>query len=168
MKNKVLTVILILSLGLNLGVVVTFSRHWLSRRDFKKGPGENTWLKRKMQKELNLTEAQVTFMEQHRKNIDQELKPIRQELKRKRAELFALLDADPVDSAKADKLIDSISSLQAKIEKTVVGHLVTMKKNLTSEQQQKFKAIMPRGFMAPPPDQPGMGRQERPPDRMEP
>lgn len=164
MKNKIITIVLILSLGLNLGVVVTFSRHWLNRREFKKGPGENNWLKRKMQKELNLTEAQVTFMEQDRKKIDQEIKPVRAELKIKRAELFALLDADPVDSGKADKLIDAISSLQAKIEKTVVGHLVTMKKNLTPEQQKKFKTIMPRGFIASPPDQPGQGRPERPPD----
>ncbi|MDD5258763.1 MAG: Spy/CpxP family protein refolding chaperone [bacterium] len=164
MKNKVLTVILVLSLGLNLGVVATFSRHWLIRRDFKKGPGENNWFKKKIKKELNLTNTQVEFMEQDRKNINQEIKSAREELKRKRAELFALLDTDPVDSVKVDKLIDAISSLQAKIEKTIVGHLVTMKKNLTPEQQRKFKAIMPRGFMTPPPDQPGKERHEGPPE----
>jgi len=168
MKNKVLAIILVLSLGLNLGILATFSRHWLSKREFRKGPGENNWLKRKMQKELNLTDAQVAFMEQDRKNIDQEIKSIRKELRKKRVELFTMLDAEPVDRAKVDKLIDTISSLQAKIEKTVVGHLVTMKKNLTPEQQQKFKAIMPKGFMAPPPDQPGPDRREVPPDRMEP
>lgn len=168
MKSKVLTIILILSLGLNLGILATFSHHWLNKRDFKKGPGENNRLKRKMQKELNLTDAQVDFMEQDRQNIDQEIKSIRKELRKKRIELFTMLDAEPVDSAKADKLIDTISSLQAKIEKTVVGHLVTMKKNLTPEQQQKFRAIMPKGFMAPPPDMPGKDRHEGPPDRMEP
>ncbi|MDD5492987.1 MAG: periplasmic heavy metal sensor [bacterium] len=164
MKNKILAIILILSLGLNLGVLATFSRHWLNKRDFRKGPGENNWHKRKIQKELNLTAAQVDFMEQDRKNIDQEIKSIRKELRKKRVELFTMLDTDPVDSVKADKLIDAISSLQAKIEKIVVSHLVTMKKNLTPEQQQKFKTIMPKGFMAPPPDQPGPERPERPLD----
>ncbi|MDD5131752.1 MAG: Spy/CpxP family protein refolding chaperone [bacterium] len=164
MKNKIITVILVLSLGLNLGVVARISRHWLNKRDFKKGQSENNWLKKKMQKELNLTDAQSAFMEQDRKNIDQEIKSIRAELGKKRAELFTMLDADPVDSAKADKLIDAISSLQAKIEKIVVGHLVTVKKNLTPEQQQRFKTIMPRGFMAPPPVQPDRDSLERLPD----
>jgi Spy/CpxP family protein refolding chaperone len=165
MKNKILTVILILSLGLNLGVLVTFSRHWLNRREFNKGPGESSWFKRKMQKELKLTDAQVALMEQDRKNVDQEIRSIRGELKRKRAELFTLLEANPVDSAKVDKLIDAISLLQARIEKTVVNHLATMKKNLTPEQQQRFKAMMPKGFMGPPPDQAGYGRQERATER---
>lgn len=152
MRRKIITIILILSLGLNLGVLVTFGRHWLFRREFRKGPGESSWLKRKMQKDLKLTDDQVAFMEQDRKNTGQEIKSIKEELKKKRGELFSLLDTDPVDSTKVNKLIDSISVLQAKIEKTVVGHLVTMKKNLTPEQQQKFKAIIPRGFMNPPPD----------------
>lgn len=162
MKKKIMTVVLILSLGLNLGVLITVGRHWLYRREFKKGPGENSWFKKKMQKELNLTEAQVTFMEQDRKNIDQEITSIKEELKKKRAELFTLLDANPVDNAKVDKLIDTISLLQAKIEKTVVNHLAIMKKNLTPEQQQKFKAMMPKGFMGPPPDLTGHDRHERP------
>jgi Spy/CpxP family protein refolding chaperone len=168
MKNKILTIILILSLGLNLGVLATFGRHWINRKEFRKGPGENNWIKKKIKKELNLTDAQVAFMEQDRKNIDQEIKSIRKELRNKRVELFTMLDAEPVDSAKADKLIDTISSLQSKIEKTVVGHLLAMKKNLTPEQQQKFKTIMPKGFMAPPPNQSGPGKDERPPDCPEP
>ncbi len=168
MKNKALTIILILSLGLNLGVLARFSRHWLNRRDFKRGPREHSWMKKKMQKELNLTESQCALMEQGRNNIDQELKSLREELKRKRIELFTALDTEPVDNVKVGQLIDNISALQAKIEKTVLGHLITMRKGLTPEQQQKFKAMMPRGFMTPPLDQPGQGRQERPPDRMAP
>ncbi len=161
MRRKIITIILILSLGLNLGVLATFGRHWLKRREFRKGPEESSWLKRKMRKELNLTDSQVGLMEQNRKNIRQEIKPIKEELKRKRAELFTLLEANPVDSAKVDKLIDAISLLQARIEKTVIKHLVTMKKNLSPAQQQKFKTMMPKGFMGPPPDQAGYGRPER-------
>lgn len=162
MRKKITIIVLILSLGLNLGILATIGRHWFNKREFRKGPGENSWLKRKMQKELNLTEAQVSIMEQDRKNISQEIKSIKEELKSKRIELFTLLDADPVDSVKVDKLIDTISLLQAKIEKTVVGHLAAMKKNLTPEQRQKFKAMMPKGFMAPTPDLAGYGRHERP------
>lgn len=165
MKKKITIIVLILSLGLNLGVFATFGRHWLKRREFRKGPEESSWLKRKMRKELNLTNSQVALMEQSRKNIGQEIKPIKEELKRKRVELFTLLEANPVDSAKVDKLIDAISLLQARIEKTVVNHIATMKKNLTPEQQQKFKAMMPKGFMGPPPDQAGFGRTERSKER---
>ncbi len=168
MKNKGLTIILILSLGLNIGVLARFSRHWLSRRGYKERPRESNWMRKKMQKELCLSDAQVGFVEQDRKNIDQELKAVREELKRKRIELFTALDSEPVDQVKVDKLIDTVSSLQARIEKTVMAHLIKMKKNLTPEQQQKFKAIMPRGFMPPPPDQPGQGKHERPPERIGP
>lgn len=139
--------ILILSLGLNIGIIVTFGHHWFMEREFRKGPGESRWLKDKMKKELNLTDEQVKFMEQDRAALRQEIKVIREELQKKRSELFTQVNAEKVDNQKIDQLINDITQLQVKVEKGIIGHLLNMKTHLTPEQQKKLTAAMQKGPM---------------------
>lgn len=163
MKKKLVITVLVLSLGLNLGIIITFGHHWLTKREFRRGPEESSWRKNKMKKELNLTDEQVKFMEQDRQIIDKEVRPIKEELQKKRKELFALLDVDNMDKAKIDQMINDLAQLQIKMEKTVIGHLITMRQHLTPDQQKKLKVIMQRGFMKMPPDmmEKGPGPNER-------
>lgn len=154
MKTKIMVILLVLSLAFNLGIIVTFGYHKLSRRDFRKEFDRAGGYRNRMQKMFNLSEEQVRFMEQDREEAQKEIKPIMDELQKKRAELFALLNADNIDNTKVEKLINDIALLQVKIEKNVVSHLIKVRKNLTPEQQEKFKAIIPKGFMKMPPEEP--------------
>lgn len=162
MKKKLVAAIMVLSLGLNLGIIVTFGHHWLMEREFRKGPGESRWLKNKMKKELKLTDEQVKFMAEDQVAIRKEIKPLREELQKKRAELFTLVDAEKVDNQKVDLLINDLAQLQVKIEKTIIGHLLDMRTHLTPEQRQKLKAAMQKGPMKMRAE-PGFGEEGRPP-----
>jgi Spy/CpxP family protein refolding chaperone len=162
MKRKLMTIVLVLSLGLNLGIIFTFGHHWFMEREFRKGPGESSWFKNKMKKELNLTDEQVNFMEQDRAAIHQEVKALREELQKKRSELFKLVDAEKVDNQKIDHLINDLAQLQVKLEKVIIGHLLTMKSHLTPEQQKKLREAMKKGPMKMPPEQ-DFERGEHPP-----
>ena len=150
MKRKLMVAILILSLGLNIGIIVTFGHHWFMEREFLKGPGESHWLKNKMKKELSLTDEQVKFMEEDREAIHMEIKALRDELQKKRSELFTLVDGETVDNKKVDLLINDLAQLQVKIEKVIIGHLLNMKTHLTPEQQNKLKAAMQKGLSVMP------------------
>jgi Spy/CpxP family protein refolding chaperone len=157
MKRKIIIIVLIVSLALNIGVILSFGRHWMLKREFRKGPeGENSWIKNRIKKELNLTDEQVKVMEQDRLELRQLTAPIKDDLRKKRAQLFTLLNDDKVDNAKVDKLIDEISLLQAKVEKTVINHLSSMRKNLTPEQRSRFRSFMQKGLPGMPPE--GMSR----------
>ncbi|MCB4792551.1 MAG: Spy/CpxP family protein refolding chaperone [Elusimicrobia bacterium] len=146
MKIKLLMVLLLLSLGFNLGVFVTFGHHCLLKKYFEKGPKESSWHKNKIKKMLNLSEEQALYMEKDRKALQDTINPLKDELKAKRAELFAMLDSDSIDNSKVDKLIGEISVLQMKIEKNVVDHSLNIRKQLTPEQQKKFKEFLKKGF----------------------
>lgn len=151
MKRKIITVLLILSLGINLGVLVAFGHHWLLKREFKKWPQGSIWHRKKMQRVLNLNEEQVKLLEQNRLEMQKAITPIREELQKKRADLFALLDAQVINDAQVDKLINDISIKQMEIEKRVVEHLLKVRKNLTPKQWQKLKIFSQKGFRPMPP-----------------
>lgn len=159
MKTKIIVILLVLSVAFNLGIIVTFGYHKLSRRDFRKEFDRAGGHRNRMQKMFNLSEEQARFMDKDRGEIQKENKPIMDELEKKRTELFTLLNADKVDNTKVEKLINDIALLQVKIEKNVVSHLIKIRKNLTPQQQEKFKTIIPKGFMRMPPEE-----EKRPPE----
>lgn len=146
MNTKLLKILLILSLGFNLGIVITFGHHWLMRKEFKKWPEESSRHKKFMHKTLGLTDEQAKLMDNNRESLEKEIFPLKEELKKKRLELASLLDADTVDNSKIETLTADISLLQMKIEKNVINNSINIRKILTIEQQKKFKAFLKKGF----------------------
>ena len=156
MKTKYLVILLVLSLGFNLGVAVTFGHHCMLKKEFKGHAGEGSWQKNKARKMLGLTDEQAKLMEKDREELQSVLKPIGEDLKNKRIELYSLLEADNVDRPKVDKLVNEIAALQVKMEKTVIEHSLKIRQNLTPEQRVKFREFfrkhsgkMPRGPHGP-------------------
>jgi len=145
MKTKVLLILLIISVGLNLGVLIEHGHYWMMRREFAVRKDGLQHAKR-LQKKLNLTEDQVKLVAADHDKMVKIIDPIKEQLKAKRIELMTILAADNVDEAQANKLIGDISALQMKLEKTVLDNAINMRKNLTPEQQKKFKEMLHKDF----------------------
>lgn len=160
MKVKALIVLLIISLGLNIGVLVTVGQRFMRFRDFhcepKGEPGPR--LKSRMQKMLGLTDGQVAAFEEGHKAMEKANQPIREQLESKRYELMNLLAQDDVDKAKVYKLLADINALQLKLEKNIVNRSIDIKKTLTPEQKKKFARIFDKGPKPPFECGPGHGR----------
>jgi len=156
MKTKVLLILLIISVGLNLGVLIEHGHYWMMRREFaaKKDGLQHS---KRLQKKLNLTEAQVKLLAADHEKMEKIVDPIKNELRAKRTELMGILAAENVDEAKANALIGQISALQSKLEKIVLDNAINMRKNLTPEQQKKFKELLHKDFDMPPPFVMGFG-----------
>ena len=150
MKTKVLLILLIISVGLNLGVLIGHGHYWMMRRGFSGKKDELQHAKR-FQEKLNLTEEQVKLIAAGHEKMEKTMDPIRDGLKAKRTGLMTLLAAENVDEAKANKLIVDISALQMKLEKTILDNMISMRKILTPEQQKKFKAMLHKDFDMPSP-----------------
>jgi Spy/CpxP family protein refolding chaperone len=140
MKTKALIVALILSLGINLGVVVIVGGHIRAakrceqRNGFKRG-----WRHSRMRHRLHLDEEQIEAMEEMREGIRSEIAPLRKNLKKKRKEIMRMLKEDSeLDSTELDTLFKELASLQAKIELRVFESVHEMRDVLTPEQREKF------------------------------
>ena len=73
MKPKLLSIILVLSLGLNLGVVFTVGYHRWKAKGFYAAP---CWHKSPFSKKLDLNSEQIKIMEKRRQEMSGKILPI--------------------------------------------------------------------------------------------
>lgn len=152
MKMKIVTLLLIVSVSFNVGILFFFSNHWAMKKGFsgRRSSREYHWLKDRMRKELALTDDQARYIEKGRREFEADILPIKKELQQKRKELFTLAAGESIDDVKMDQLIQDITRLQITMERSVIIHMREVKKSLTPEQQEKFRETIERGFMKMP------------------
>lgn len=151
MKMKIITIMLILSLGFNVGVLFFFGNHFLMKKSFsgKRHFQEDHWLKDTMRRECALTDEQAQKLEKEREGFEASIRPLKKELQQKRKELFAAV-AGELPEVKTDQLIQDLTRLQIQMEKSVIAHMGEVKKSLTPEQQKKFLEMIEKGPMRMP------------------
>lgn len=143
MKRNILVLALIFSVAVNIGILGSVGYHWL-----KKKGGERHHQEAQhsplgfLAKELRLSPSQIREIESLRKSLEPKLEEIREKLREKRAQLVNMLKEPEHDSAKINLLIKEIESLQTKLQKIAINHLLQEKKILTPEQQEKFFSIV--------------------------
>ena len=139
MKTKVINIILIISLGINIGLLASYVYHQLTgkkieERDiFKRG-----WRRGRLRHKLKLDENQLKKAEAMQETTYIKINPIRDTLKIRREELTNLLKNSQLDKPKLQNLIKEIANLQAEIELIYSEQIWQMKEVLTPEQQQQF------------------------------
>ncbi|HBU69931.1 MAG TPA: hypothetical protein DEE98_06050 [Elusimicrobia bacterium] len=141
-KIKIIAFLLVLSLGFNLAVIITLGHHRIFKPDFKNGQRQFN----KMSRELKLSAEQREAMKKSRDEMMSQAEPLKTQLRQKRNELFLLIDAENIEQKKIDALVGEISDLQLRLEKKVVEHSLSMRKNLSPEQKKKFSEMIRRPF----------------------
>lgn len=144
MKSKIIIILLIISLGINIGLIVrlAWQRPMPSRigeRDLRHG-----WRQGGLRHRLDLNENQLKAIEAIHDSTLVKMKVIRDTLELKRAELTNILKEAQPDTARIQPLIKEIANLQAQIELGFAENLLAMKKVLTPEQQQQFFELFKR------------------------
>ena len=133
MRMKVLIVLLIISLGFNLGMILTFV---LKNR----GPEtmECGWHRTNLRERFNLSSDQVQILEKKRTEMQAKTQPIRERLQRYRIELLNLQKTEVIDTTKFDSLLRAIAQSQYEIEKSIFMHMRVVRGILDSNQQLQF------------------------------
>jgi hypothetical protein len=147
MSRKTLTIILIISVGINLGLLgfMAFNTVKHTRLFHERGPLSH-WLGTVE----GITPEQEDRIEAIMTEGGQTMEALRNDLFQKRCELNLLIAQQNPDLAAIDAKITEISGIQAQIEKLIVQDLIAIKGVLTPEQQQILIDHMGR-FMTPPP-----------------
>ena len=147
MKNRILIVLLVISLGVNIG----FLLHWfwpkiVHGRSAGNDKSQFGWHASPMRHGLGLNAKQTSLMENERRQVLVQAKPLQDELRLKRRELFMLLKSKIVTDAELDVALSEISRLQAAIEKIFILHSLKVKGFFTPAQLQKYEGFFEKGL----------------------
>ncbi len=144
MKRGVLIVLLLVSLGINIG----FLLHWAWPRihgGARDGvaPG---WHDGPMKRHLGLSSQQARQMESERRIVLERARPLQEALSQKRRELFVLLKGKDVREADLDAILGEIARLQAALDKMFVLHSLKARGIFSPAQLRKYEGCLERGL----------------------
>jgi len=142
MRSKWLILILILSLAINAGVLVSMGYHYYvnastpSSAPCPMSPGDSH-----LYQSLGLSNLQLSKMEPLAQKFHERLAELGARMEEKKETLTNLLqkDSDPV---KIENLRKEMAAIQDDIQKEVITHIFESKKILDSKQQQRFFDLM--------------------------
>jgi Spy/CpxP family protein refolding chaperone len=142
MRSKWLVLILILSLAINAGVLVSMGYHYYvnastpSSAPCPMSPGDSH-----LYQSLGLSNVQLAKMEPLAQKFHGRLAELGTHMEEKKETLTNLLqkDSDPV---KIENLRKEMAAIQDDIQKEVITHIFESKKILDSKQQQRFFDLM--------------------------
>ena len=142
MKSKWLTVVLVLSLAINAGVLVSMGYHYYvnastsSTAPCPMSPGDSH-----LYQSLGLSNLQLSKMEPLAQKFHGRLGELGALMEGKKETLTDLLqkNSDPV---KIENLRKEMAGIQDEIQKEVIVHITELKKILDPDQQQRFFNLM--------------------------
>jgi Spy/CpxP family protein refolding chaperone len=142
MKSKWLTVVLVLSLAINAGVLVSMGYHYYvnastpSSAPCPMSPGDSH-----LYQSLGLSNLQLSKMEPLAQKFHGRLAELGAAMEEKKEALVTLLqkNSDPV---KIENLRKEMAGIQDEIQKEVIVHIMESKKILDPQQQQRFFDLM--------------------------
>lgn len=139
MKNRIWILLLVVSLGVNIGFLL--HRFWPKNsagHPVMIARSQSGWHTSSMRRGLGLNAKQVQLMENERRKVMIQTKPLQDELRLKRRELFLLMKNKTMAEAELDVVLNEISRLQLAIEKIFIQHLSKVKVFFTPQQLQKY------------------------------
>ena len=176
MRNKLLLVILALSLGLNVAFVSTCAvRQFggggcIARRPPTKGHNEEIWSL--LHRELGVTKKQWEKIEPHLREFQRKLRARHKRIQKVRNGMLEVLSAPEVDRKAIEKQQKKVLRAFRKTQDLVLEHILTERKLLTPEQQKKLFDMLRRRMQAAPPGGPkggaGVGKAFRGLEKEEP
>ena len=142
MRPKWLILILILSLAINAGVLVSMGYHYYvnastpSSAPCPMSPGDSH-----LYQSLGLSRAQLSEMEPLAQKFHARLAELGSRMEQKKEALTDLLQKES-DPASIENLRKEMAGIQDEIQKEVITHIVESKKILDPKQQQRFFDLM--------------------------
>jgi len=139
MKIRILSLLFIISLAFNLGILVKV--FWLAPRQEAAREAEcvyDNWNKCSKGLKLDLSCQQVETLETYRKKLREQMAPYKSKLENKRVQLFRELQQETFDDAKINGHLQEMVHLQTGIQKLFVQHFFEIKKIFNNRQQEQF------------------------------
>jgi uncharacterized membrane protein len=154
MSRKTVIIILIVSVGLNVGLLgaIVYDALEIGHR-LGSIPPFPSWI----ESIGGLSDEQHDKIRTIMTESIGPIEEVRADLEKKRGELTQLLSAPQPDIEAINAKIDEISAAHGRMERLIVSQLIAIRGVLTPEQQEVLLEHMSR-YIGPPPGPPGGGR----------
>ncbi len=142
MKSKWLTVVLVLSLAVNAGILATMGYSYYRSNSLPpSGPCPMSPGDSHLYQALGLSKAQLTRMDPLAQKFHGRLAELGAAMEEKKEVLVTLLQNNS-DPAKIENLRREMAGIQDEIQKEVITHITELKNILNPDQQQRFFDLM--------------------------
>jgi Spy/CpxP family protein refolding chaperone len=151
MRNRWVTMILVLSLAMNAAVLAVAgygSYHNSSQPTTAAGhspEGDHHFYEK-----LGLTPAQLAKMTPMAAAFHESLKSLRSEMDEKKDAMISLLGGEDVAPTRIEALRKEMAAIQDGIQKTVIAHVVDVKEILDCSQRERFFDLLRRSMTQKP------------------
>jgi len=160
MKKNLFIIGFIFSVTVNVAVLVSLGYFWYKGRKVREiRSQEMPRFGGPLERALALSHEQIEAIRALRKDFDPSIADLRMAIRLKRQELMMLLNEPNPDTVQINRKIAEIVSLQEKLEKLTIHHLIKMKRILTPEQMRKLHSLIEKRIMY------GGPERRRPPQR---
>lgn len=130
MKSRILVIVLVISLALNIGALVTFGYFLLHEEPaVRQEKGFKTCCQ-------GLSKEEFEKIASLEKVMQERNKPLKEQMSRKRQELLSLLREPALDTAKRDSILKQMAELQVSLELSSFDYLRELKATLPPENQE--------------------------------
>ena len=142
MRSKGMTVLLLLSLAINVAVLATIGYHYYQNTCLVPSapcpisPGDTH-----LYQSLGLSAVQLSKMEPLAQKFHARLGELAALMEQKKETLIALLQKDG-DATRIETLRKEMAGIQDEIQREVITHIMESKKVLDQNQQQRFFDLM--------------------------
>ena len=142
MRSKYLTIVLVLSLATNAGVLVSMGYHYYrSVSATPSAPCPVSPRDAHLYHSLGLSDLQLSKMEPLAKSFHERLAELGASMEQKKETLIGLFQKDS-DPASIENLRKEMAGIQDEIQKEVISHITESKKILDLKQQEHFFNLM--------------------------
>ncbi len=142
MKSKGLLIALIISLGVNLGAVGTFTYYAIRKANPKlmwkewEKKDDKTW--QRLGEKLELTSEETEKIREQFRYGFKETRPLNMEFKPHRDSLIELMKQPELDTARLRELLAREEQMQSKVNLLLFSNLYKTKEMLPDEKQEEF------------------------------
>ena len=147
MRNRWVTMILVLSLAMNAAVLaVAGYNYYGSSSQPTTAAGHSPEGDHHFYEKLELTPAQLAKMPPMAATFHESLKSLHSEIDEKKDALINLLGGEDVAATRIEVLRKEMAAIQDGIQKTVIAHVLDVKEILDSSQRERFFDLLRRSM----------------------
>jgi Spy/CpxP family protein refolding chaperone len=143
MKNRWITMILVLSLAMNTAVLTVAGYHYFDRN---RRPSATTLHSSERDyhfyEKLGLTPAQLEKIAPMANTFHRSLKGLHSDMEAKKSAMINLLSGENVSPAKIEEIRKEMATIQDSIQKIVIAHVLNVKEVLNSNQSKRFFELL--------------------------
>ena len=147
MKNRWIAMLLVLSLAMNTAVLtVAGYKYYKRNRDLSEATLHSQERNYHFYEKLGLTPVQLAKMNPMANTFHKNLKSLHSDMEAKKNAMINLLSGEKVSPARIEEIRKEMATIQGRIQKVVIAHVLDVKEILNPIQRKRFFELLSKSM----------------------